>query len=93
MTLTGRPMLRLAGGFSTANCTTVACCCRAWLKPWKASFSGGRRGADRGGAAERGGIDLAIDQRLDPESLRIDDLEQHVLRLHHLPGDHARRWR
>ena len=48
-------------------------------------------GRRRGRVAERGGIELAIDQRLDPQTCRIDDLEQHVLRLHHLARHDARR--
>ena len=45
----------------------------------------------RCGIAERRRIELAIDQRFDPQARRIDDLEQDVLRLHHLARHDARR--
>jgi hypothetical protein len=43
----------------------------------------------RAGSGHLRGIDLAIGQRFDPKALRVHDLEEDVLRLHHLTRDNS----
>ena len=89
MTVTGRPMPRFFGRILDrelrGGCVLPQCRAES-LEPQHQRLAR-RRGGGRFG--ERGRIDVAVDQGLDPDAAGIDDLEQDVLGLHDLAGDDA----
>ena len=88
ITVTGRPMLEIGRRVLDRELHDRGVLLQRVAEALEAKRQRRPAGRRRGRLAERGRIDLAIDQRLDPQAPRIDDLEQHVLRLHDLPRHH-----